>query len=110
MRAKRDASVLALTTFGSPGINMLRFYLLLVSLGLSLPIANFVFGVAPANPLGLRLVTILVWAHGMPFSRWYSSRRAVHHRGRRCLLTDDSRGSVPSQHCRGLDGLGAGDE
>lgn len=58
MRTRWDASVLVLTTLGSLGINLLRFYLLLVSLGLSLPIANFVFGVALANLLGLLPVSV----------------------------------------------------
>ena len=59
MRTSADAAVLALTTAAALGINMLRFYLLLVSLGLSLPIANFVFGVALANLLGLMPITVL---------------------------------------------------
>jgi uncharacterized protein (TIRG00374 family) len=58
MRTPRDISVLVLTTMGALGINMLRFYLLLASLGLSLPIVDFVFGVALANLLALLPVTI----------------------------------------------------
>lgn len=58
MRTKGDVSFLVITTLGVLGINMVRFYLLLMSLGLSLPIVSFVFGVPLANLLGLLPITI----------------------------------------------------
>ena len=46
------ASVLALA------LNILRFYLLLLALGLTLPAGGFIFGVALANLVGLLPITV----------------------------------------------------
>ncbi|MBM3948379.1 MAG: flippase-like domain-containing protein [SAR202 cluster bacterium] len=45
-------------TLLSSALNFLRFYLLLAALGLSLPVAHFIFGVSWANFAGLLPVTI----------------------------------------------------
>ena len=58
MRAPGAAGIIGLTTVLALALNFVRFYLLLLALGLSLPAGRFVFGVALANLAGLLPITV----------------------------------------------------
>jgi uncharacterized protein (TIRG00374 family) len=54
----RAALIMTVTTLVALALNYVRFYLLLAALGLTLPMASFIFGVSLASFVGLLPVTI----------------------------------------------------
>jgi uncharacterized membrane protein YbhN (UPF0104 family) len=56
--SRRTMTALLLTTSAALAINLVRFYLLLLALGLALPLDAFVFGTSLANLVGLLPISI----------------------------------------------------
>jgi uncharacterized protein (TIRG00374 family) len=58
MADPKAAGFMVVATLTALALNFIRFYLLLAALGLTLPIASFIFGISLANFIGLLPVTI----------------------------------------------------